>query len=138
MTLDPITLVLVQKRLDHIARQMGWVMMRTARNPLFSQAHDFSCFITDGEGYMVSLADGQPIHTGGGGLAARALLKAFEEDIMDYVTCTILLDFRGVDGTIKPHRRRGGCAQGPPSLSPRASLGTRQPSRLSSSAAKCA
>jgi N-methylhydantoinase B len=55
-------------------------MMRTARNPLFSQAHDFSCFITDGEGYIVSLADGQPIHTGGGGLAVRALLKAFEED----------------------------------------------------------
>ena len=31
--LDPIGLALVQKQLDHIARQMGWVMMRTARSP---------------------------------------------------------------------------------------------------------
>ena len=47
MALDPITLTLVQNRLDHISQQMGWVMMRTARSPIFSQAHDFSCFITD-------------------------------------------------------------------------------------------
>ncbi len=83
MDLDPVTLVLVQKRLDHITRQMGWVMMRTARSPLFSQAHDFSCYITDGDGYIVSQADGQPIHTGGGGIAVRALLKAFGTDIRD-------------------------------------------------------
>ncbi len=83
MDLDPVTLVLVQKRLDHITRQMGWVMMRTARSPLFGQAHDFSCYITDGDGYIVSQADGQPIHTGGGGIAVRALLKAFGTDIRD-------------------------------------------------------
>ncbi|NQU72747.1 MAG: hydantoinase B/oxoprolinase family protein, partial [Rhodospirillales bacterium] len=41
--LDPVTLTLVQNRLDHISLQMGWVMTRTARSPIFSQAHDFSC-----------------------------------------------------------------------------------------------
>ena len=41
-TLDPIVLALVQNRLDHISRQMGWVMTRTARSPIFSQSHDFS------------------------------------------------------------------------------------------------
>ena len=81
MTLDPITLTLVQNRFDHIARQMGWVMMRTARSPLFSQAHDFSCFITDADGYIMSQADGLPIHTGGGGFAVRALIAAFGDDI---------------------------------------------------------
>ena len=81
MTLDPITLTLVQNRLDHISRQMGWVMMRTARSPLFSQAHDFSCFITDAAGYIMAQADGVPIHTGGGGFAVRALLEAFGDDI---------------------------------------------------------
>ena len=40
-------LALVQNRLDHIARQMGWVMIRTSRSPIFNQSHDFSCFITD-------------------------------------------------------------------------------------------
>ncbi|HMB09267.1 hydantoinase B/oxoprolinase family protein, partial [Saliniramus sp.] len=70
--IDPIILALVQNRLDHIAQQMGRVMVRTARSPIFSQAHDFSCFLTDAEGTVVSQADGIPIHTGGGGFAARA------------------------------------------------------------------
>lgn len=81
MRLDPITLALVQNRLDHIARQMGWVMVRTSRSPIFNQSHDFSCFITDGHGTLVSQADGIPIHTGGGGFAVRALLDVFAGDI---------------------------------------------------------
>lgn len=74
---DPITLALVQNRLDQIARQMGWVMIRTSRSPIFNQSHDFSCFLTDSAGTLVSQADGIPIHTGGGGFAVRALLGAF-------------------------------------------------------------
>ena len=81
--LDPVTLALTQNRLDHISRQMGWVMTRTARSPIFSQAHDFSCFLADAEGVLVSQADGIPIHTGGGGFAVRALLKAFGGDMRD-------------------------------------------------------
>lgn len=74
---DPVTLALVQSRLDHIARQMGRVMVRTARSPIFNQSHDFSCFVTDRAGTLVSQADGIPIHTGGGGFAVRALLDRF-------------------------------------------------------------
>ena len=81
--LDPIVLALVQNRLDHISRQMGWVMTRTARSPIFSQSHDFSCFISDPDGTLVSQADGIPIHTGGGGFAVRALLRDFAGDIDD-------------------------------------------------------
>jgi len=78
MTIDPVTLALVQSRLDHISRQMGFVMTRTARSPIFNQSHDFSCFIADAGGTLISQADGIPIHTGGGGFTVRALLKAFE------------------------------------------------------------
>ncbi len=82
--LDPITLALVQNRLDHISRQMGWVMVRTARSPIFNQSHDFSCFITDRDGTLISQADGIPIHTGGGGFAVRAILDRHgEDDIAD-------------------------------------------------------
>lgn len=77
MSVDPVTIALVQNRLDHIARQMGWVMLRTSKSPIFSQSHDFSCFIADGKGQLLSQADGILIHTGGGGFAVRALLKAF-------------------------------------------------------------
>lgn len=78
MKLDPITLALVQKRLDHIARQIGLVMIRTSRSPIFNQSHDFSCFLADREGHVVTQADGIPIHTGGGGFAVRAILRRFE------------------------------------------------------------
>ncbi|MGE0151605.1 MAG: hydantoinase B/oxoprolinase family protein [Reyranellaceae bacterium] len=81
MSVDPITLAIVQNRLDHIARQMGWVMTRTARSPIFSQSHDFSCFLADRDGTIISQADGIPIHTGGGGFAIRALLEAFSGEI---------------------------------------------------------
>lgn len=80
-TLDPIALALVQNRLDHISRQMGWVMTRTARSPIFSQSHDFSCFIADARGYVISQADGIPIHTGGGGFAVRAILRDYKDAI---------------------------------------------------------
>ncbi len=83
MNLDPIQLALVQNRLDHVSRQMGWVMTRTARSPIFNQSHDFSCFITDPAGTLVSQANGIPIHTGGGGFAVRALLAAFADDIAE-------------------------------------------------------
>jgi N-methylhydantoinase B len=77
LSLDPVTLALVQNRLDHICHQMGWVMTRTARSPIFSQSHDFSCFIADAHGTLISQADGIPIHTGGGGFAVRAILRDF-------------------------------------------------------------
>ena len=79
--LDPVTLALVQSRLDHISHQMGWVMTRTARSPIFSQSHDFSCFIADARGTLISQADGIPIHTGGGGFAVRAVLRDFAGSI---------------------------------------------------------
>ena len=73
--LDPVTLALIQKRVDHIAERMGQVMVRSARSPIFTQSHDFSCFLTDATGRLVSQADGIPIHTGGGGMIVEALLS---------------------------------------------------------------
>ena len=80
-TNDPVLLALIQKQLDHISAQMGRVMSRTARSPIFSDSHDFSCFIADAEGQLVSVADGIPIHTGGGGFAIRAVLDDFGTSI---------------------------------------------------------
>ncbi|MDH5291429.1 MAG: hydantoinase B/oxoprolinase family protein, partial [Acidimicrobiia bacterium] len=75
--LDPIVLSLMQHRLDQISRHMGWVMTRTARSTIFSQSHDFSCFISDPAGTLIANADGIPIHTSGGGFAARAIVSAW-------------------------------------------------------------
>jgi N-methylhydantoinase B len=78
---NPLRLALVQSQLDHIARLMGRVMERTARSTIFSESHDFSCFITDADGSLLSVADGIPIHTGGGGFAVRKLLELRREDV---------------------------------------------------------
>jgi len=78
--IDPLTLAFTQSRLDHISRQMGWVMLRAARSPI-SRMHDFSCFIADARGYVISQADGIPIHTGSGGFGVRAILAAFGDRI---------------------------------------------------------
>lgn len=81
MTIDPVTLAVTQNRLDHITQQMGWVMLRTARSPIFSQSHDFSCFIATERGDVIAQADGIPIHTGSGGFAIRALIETFGASI---------------------------------------------------------
>ncbi len=78
---DPVELALGQKQIDHVAHTMGWAMARTARSPIFSQSHDFSCFIGDANGNVVSQADGIPIHTGSGGFGLRHVLEDFAGDI---------------------------------------------------------
>src|SRR5262245_31125289 len=78
---DPVQLTLGQKQIDHVSRTMGWVMTRTARSPIFSQSHDFSCFVSDARGQVVSQADGIPIHTGSGGFGIRRVLEDFASDI---------------------------------------------------------
>ena len=80
---DPLVLALMQNRLDQITRHMGWVMTRTARSTIFSQSHDFSCYLTTPDGTLVANADGIPIHTGGGGFAVRALLGRFGDRLND-------------------------------------------------------
>ena len=80
-TIDPVTLALIQNRFDDIARHMGWVMMRTARNPFFSDCHDFACFLTDAKAELISQSDGIPIQAGCGGFIVEAVLKAFAGEI---------------------------------------------------------
>jgi N-methylhydantoinase B len=78
---DPIRLSILWHRLESITREIGVAMAATARSPIFSEAHDFSCFLTDAEGVVVTQADGLPIHTGCGGTAVRAILARFRDEI---------------------------------------------------------
>ncbi len=82
-TRDPITLAIVQKQLDHITHQMGWVMTRTSRSPVFSESHDFSCFLGTKSGEVAAQADGLPIHSGAGGFALKALIKSYSGDMAE-------------------------------------------------------
>ncbi|MCW8084026.1 hydantoinase B/oxoprolinase family protein [Sabulicella glaciei] len=81
--IDPIRLAVIQKQVDHISQQMGWIMTRTARSPIFSQSHDFTCFVAGAGGDIIAQADGIPIHSGGGGFAVRAALRDFAEEMAE-------------------------------------------------------
>jgi N-methylhydantoinase B len=81
MVLDKITMTVLERKLDSIAREMGIIMRRAARSPIFSQSHDFSCFIGDAQGQLVSIAEGIPVHTGGGGFAIKSVLQYWGDDI---------------------------------------------------------
>jgi N-methylhydantoinase B len=74
---DPVVLAIVQKQLDHLTHQMGSAMMRSARSPVFSESHDFSCFLATAAGDVVAQADGLPIHSGSGIFAVRGIIDAF-------------------------------------------------------------
>lgn len=79
--IDPITLAVIEARLNSVTVEMGIVMTKTARSAIFSQAHDFSCFLADRDGQVLSQADGIPIHTGSGGFAIRGVLRFWGDDI---------------------------------------------------------
>lgn len=81
--IDPVSLSVFENRLNFIAREMGIVMLRSSRSPIFNQSHDFSCYLTDAAGHLVSQADGVPIHTGGGGFAVERLIEYWGEDVRD-------------------------------------------------------
>ncbi|MDB5315281.1 MAG: hypothetical protein JWO24_1125 [Rhodospirillales bacterium] len=80
---DPVLLAILQRQLDHISLQMGMIMTRTARSPIFSQSHDFSCFLSNSKGETIAQADGLPIHSGSGGFAVRCVLRDFADRIED-------------------------------------------------------
>jgi N-methylhydantoinase B len=78
---DPVTLAVLDARLNRTTVEMGIVMIKTARSPIFSEGHDFSCFLADRHGRVIAQADGLPIHTGSGGFAIRAVLAAWGDRI---------------------------------------------------------
>lgn len=81
MSIDPITLTLLEHRLNNIAKEMGTIMRRSAVSPIFSICHDFSCFLTDRYGFIVAQSDGLPVHTGAGGFSVRRALEYWSEDL---------------------------------------------------------
>src|SRR5690625_1628086 len=79
--MDEISASILQNQLNVICEEMGIIMTKTAQSPIFSESHDFSCYLTGADGYVVSHADGIPIHTGSGGFAVRHCLEYWHGEI---------------------------------------------------------
>lgn len=81
--IDPTTLSVVHHRLQSINKEMGAVMVRTSKSPIFAEVHDFSCAICDDESNIVSQIEGVPSHMASTNLAVKEILEDFEGEIED-------------------------------------------------------
>ena len=75
--LDPITLAVVEHRLESIALEMTEVMLRTSMSQILNSSRDFSTAILDADCQLVAQGEGIPVHISALPLAAEAVRDYF-------------------------------------------------------------
>jgi len=75
--IDPITIAVLQNRLNAIAEEMGEAMLRTAYSQILNSSRDFSIALIDAQCRLVAQADHIPVHVGAMSWAAKALAARF-------------------------------------------------------------
>ncbi len=74
---DPITIAVLQNRLNAIAEEMGEAMLRTAYSQILNSSRDFSIALIDARCRLIAQADHIPVHVGAMPWAAKALSARF-------------------------------------------------------------
>src|SRR3954452_5037418 len=93
--IDPITVAILQNRLNAIAEEMGEAMLRTAYSQILNSSRDFSIALIDRHCRLIAQADHIPVHVGALSWAAKALMARFPDPAPDDVY--VLIDpYRGV------------------------------------------
>ncbi len=80
---DPITLAVVQYRLESIAQEMAEVMLRTSMSQILNSSRDFSTAILDAECQLIAQGEGIPVHVSALPLAGAAVRDYFGEEISE-------------------------------------------------------
>ena len=80
---DPITLAVVEHRLESIAQEMTEAMLRTAMSQILNSSRDFSTAILDNECQLVAQGEGIPVHISALPVAGAAVRDYFGGDIHD-------------------------------------------------------
>ena len=73
--LEPYLMALLAGRMGSISIQMNNIMIRSSRSSVLALARDCSTALCDFRGDVITFPAGFPVHVGGSGLSARALLK---------------------------------------------------------------
>jgi N-methylhydantoinase B len=76
---DPITIAVLQNRLNAIAEEMGEAMLRTAYSQILNSSRDFSIALIDARCRLVAQADHIPVHVGAMPWAVKALSARFRD-----------------------------------------------------------
>ena len=80
---DPITLAVVEHRLESIAQEMTEAMLRTAMSQILNSSRDFSTAILDGDCQLVAQGEGIPVHISALPVAGAAVRDYFGDDVHD-------------------------------------------------------
>jgi N-methylhydantoinase B len=78
MTLDPVTLAVMNNRLAAIAEEMGVVLGQTGFSPNIKERRDYSCALFDAKGELAAQAAHIPVHLGSTPLSVRAAIERLE------------------------------------------------------------
>jgi 5-oxoprolinase (ATP-hydrolysing) len=80
---DPVTLAVVEHRLESIAREMTEVMLRTAMSQILNSSRDFSTAILDADCQLVAQGEGIPVHVSALPVAGAAVRDYFGDTISE-------------------------------------------------------
>ena len=78
---DPVTLAIVEHRLESIAQEMTEVMLRTAMSQILNSTRDFSTAILDADCQLVAQGEGIPVHISALPPAGAAVRDYFGEEL---------------------------------------------------------
>ncbi len=82
-TVDPITLAVVENRLESIALEMKEVMLRTSMSQILNSSHDFSTAILDQNCQLIAQGEGIPVHVSALPVAGEAVKNYFGNNIKE-------------------------------------------------------
>ncbi len=105
---DPITVAVLQNRLNAIAEEMGEAMLRTAYSQILNSSRDFSIALIDARCRLVAQADHIPVHVGAMPWAAKALADALSRPRRRGDVYLLNDPYRGGSPPARPHRLRAG------------------------------
>lgn len=77
---DVVALSVMSHKLDAIAQEMGVTMRKSSHSPIFAEANDFACSITNWDGEQVAQLAGIPIIGAAGGFGPQEVMKDFPRD----------------------------------------------------------
>lgn len=74
---DVIAISVIAHKLDSIASEMGVTMRKSSHSPIFAEANDFACSVTNGKGEQIAQLAGIPIIGAAGGFGPTEVLADF-------------------------------------------------------------
>jgi N-methylhydantoinase B len=77
---DLIALSVMSHKLDSVAQEMGVTMRKSSHSPIFAEANDFACSVTDWNGEQIAQLAGIPIIGAAGGFGPQEVMRDFRKE----------------------------------------------------------